>query len=230
MKIIFSGLESSGKSLRLAMEAEILVNRNFRWFKKSGLIRPIYSNMKFSESFEKFAKSKCVPLLYWQNLDELISIENADVLMDEIGNYFDARMWTDLSLDVRRWLTQGAKCGVEIYGTAQDFAQVDKSFRRLINHLFHIRKLIGSPRPSATRPPVKKIWGICFVRELDPQGYDEDIVKVKSILPSIFTIRRRFCDIFDTNQKILRSKPVPYKHIDKVCEDPNCEYHRTLHI
>jgi len=99
-----------------------------------------------------------------------------------------------------------------------------------VNHLYHIRKLVGSPRPSATRPPVKKIWGLCLVRELDPNGYDEDKFKVKSIIPSIFTIRRKYCDIFDTNQKIIRSNTAPYKHIERDCEDPNCIYHKTLHI
>jgi len=233
MKIIYSGLESSGKSLRLAMEAEILVKRNSRWASKSGIVRPIFSNMKFHPNFEAYAESMGVPLKYWHNLDELISIENADVLMDEIGNYFDARMWTDLSLDVRRWLTQGAKTGVEIYGAAQDFAQVDKSFRRLVNHLLYIRKIIGSPRPSPTKPPVTKIWGVCLVTELDPQGYKEDKDKFasKGVMDfSFFLIEREYCEIFNTNQKIVRSKPSKMRHIERECEDENCRYHKTIHI
>jgi len=219
MKIIYSGLESSGKSLRLAIEAERLVYRNNNYFKKNKKERPIYSNMKFSEQFELWAKNSNVPIRYWHNLDKLILIENADVLMDEVGNYFDARGWAELNLDVRRWLTQGAKSGVEIYGTAQDFAQVDKAFRRLVNRLYHIRKVLGSGRPSATRPPIKRIWGLCLQRELDPTGYDEDKFKVKSIIPGFFFIKRRFCSIFDTNQKIVRSSPPPLKKVVRICEE-----------
>ncbi len=168
MKVIYSGLESSGKSLRLAMTCTKLVYRNSKWLQQSNKIRPIVSNLRFSDEFYKWSVDEMkVPIYYWDNLDDLVKHEQCDVIIDEVGNYFDSHLWQDLSLDVRKWLTQGAKCGIEIYGSAQDFAQVDKSFRRLTNHLFEIKKITGSPRPSATRPPVEKIWGICLSRELE---------------------------------------------------------------
>lgn len=226
-KVIFSGLESSGKSLKLAHVVSELVYRNSAWAKESGIIRPIASNMLFSEEFTRFAvKDKGVPLLYWENLDDLIKYENCDIIIDEVGNYFDSRMWTDLSLDVRRWLTQGAKSGIEIYGSAQDFGQVDKAFRRLVNSLVHITKLCGSRRPSATKPSVKFIWGICLMQDLDPRAYNEDDKKFASgsLLPSFFFIERKYCEIFDTGQKIKRSKLYPYKHQERECEIPRCVY------
>lgn len=237
MKVIYSGIEGQGKSLRLAMLAPDLVKRNSKWFEKSGVQRAIYSNLKFSEDFYNWATVQMnVPIIYWENLHELEQITNADVFIDEVGNYFDARMWADLSLDIRRWLTQGSKMGIDIYGTAQDFAQIDKAFRRLTNHLFYIRKAFGSPRPSATKPPVKRIWGLCWVKELDPMGYDEDKSKFTSIsiIPSFFWIDRKYCEIFDTGQKIKRSKPYPYRHIVRECEDPNCtdlpRHRKIIHI
>lgn len=235
MKIVYSGLESSGKSLRLAMCASDVLWRNHQWAKKSGITRPLASNMKFSNAFERYAKELRIPILYWTNIDELIQLRNADVFIDEVGNYFDSRLWADLSLDARRWLAQGAKMGIEMYATAQDFAQVDKAFRRLTNHLFHITKLIGSPRPSATKPPIKRIWGICWVSELDPQGYNEDEKKFKSSgfhIPGFFMITRQSCEIFDTLQRIERSKPMPYRHEERICElhGAGCDYARTIHI
>jgi hypothetical protein len=216
-KTIYSGLESSGKSLRLAMEADRLLYRNSSWFKKSGIMRPIASNLYFSESFEAMAKLLGIKIIYWKDLSELVLLENCDVIMDEVGNYFDARGWSELNLDVRVWLTQGAKCGVDIYGSAQDFAQVDKAFRRLTNNLYHIRKMLGSPRPAPTRPAVKRIWGVCYVRSLDPQGYDEDKFKTNSLIPSFFFIKKKYCEIFNTSQKILRSVPPPLKKVVRVC-------------
>jgi len=221
-KLIYSGLESSGKSLLLSMQVVDLVYRNHKWKKNTGLSRPIVSNLKFSQDFYSLASSLGVELLYWENLDDLISYENADIIIDEVGNYFDSRMWTDLSLDVRRWLTQGAKSGIEIYGSAQDFAQVDKAFRRLVNELYDITKLAGSPRPSATKPPIRRIWGLCVVRELDPRSYNEDKKKFSSSfggfsLPRFFLIKRRFCEIFDTTQKIQRSKPPFLVHEQRSC-------------
>ena len=51
MKVIFSGLESSGKSLRLAMIAGWLVERNSKWYQLTGIKRPILSNLYFSRYY-----------------------------------------------------------------------------------------------------------------------------------------------------------------------------------
>jgi len=237
MKVIYSGLEGSGKSLKLAMTVTQLVERNSAWYELTKIRRGIASNMLFTREFEQWAIGKNVPIGYWEQVEELITLENCDVIIDEVGNYFDSRMWTDLSLDVRRWLTQGSKAGIEIYGSAQDFAQVDKAFRRLVNHLFQITKVIGSPRPAATKPPVTRIWGMCLVQELDPAGYSEDKKKfdTSSIIPTFFFIRKEYCDIFDTKQKIKASSPMPLKHVTRVCErhgleNDGCHFTVTKHI
>jgi len=237
MKVIFSGLESSGKSLKLAKTVAEIAYRNAAWAKRSGHIRPIASNLEFSATFYKHVTEDLgIPIQYWSNIDELIKLHDCDVIVDEVGNYFDSRLWADLSRDARMWLSQGAKTGVEMYGSAQDFAQVDKAFRRLVNHLFHITKVMGSRRPAATKPPVKRIWGLCVIRELDPQGYDEDKKKFAAggVIPSFFTIRRQDCEIFDTTQKIIRSRPEPMRHIERffdlgaACLDRG--RHKILHV
>jgi len=184
-------------------------------------MRPMASNMRFSEHFENMARKKGISIIYWSNLDELIALRNCDVIIDEIPNYFDSRGWAELTLDVRRWLTQGAKSGIELYCSAQDFAQVDIAFRRLVNHLYKITKIIGSPRPSATRPPVKRIWGVCSMTELDPNNFDETKQKFTSLsrIPSFFMISREDCEIFDTGQRIEKSKPLELKHTVRNCPD-----------
>lgn len=234
MKVIFSGLEGSGKSLKLAKIVIDIAYRNAKWLKESGIARPIASNLFFSDEFYTYVtKELGIPIKYWSNLDELVTLVDCDVIMDEVGNYFDARSWSDLSLDVRRWLTQGSKQGVELYGSAQDFAQVDVSFRRLVNNLVHITKIAGSRRPSNTKPPVKRIWGVCMTRELDPQGYDENKktpITAGALSMKFFTIRKSDCEIFDTKQKIKKSLPLAMKHIERECEDPNCTYHKVVHI
>lgn len=238
MKVIYSGLESSGKSLKLAMVSSEILHRNIKWLNKSGIARPIYSNLRFSDDFYNYALASGIKINYWENLDDLILVRDADVIIDEVGTYFDSRLWADLSLEVRRWIAQAAKSGVEIYGTAQDFAQVDKSFRRLVNELYYIRKIVGSRRPSATKPPVKRIWGICQVVELDPRTYDEDEDKfAQATLFSLnfFLIERKYCEIFDTRQFIKKSQPPALKHIERYCEHRHddvtpCHYHKVQHV
>lgn len=216
-KYVFTGLESQGKSLKLAMLAEEVLERNYQWYLKSGFKRPICSNMKFSKAFELKAQGYGLPIVYWRHLDELIQYEDCDVFIDEAGNYFDSRNWENLSLDIRRWLTQGAKCGIEMYCSAQDFSQIDKAFRRLVKELYFIRKLIGSPRPSPRKPPVTSIWGLCMVTQLVPQPYNEDKPVKMSLIPSFFFIKKEACGIFDTNQKIVQSNPPNLKKVVRVC-------------
>lgn len=236
MKKIFSGKESSGKSLMLAKTATIIVERNSKWFKTTNIERPIYSNLKFSEDFVSWAESKNVPIKYWKQLDELTVLDNADIIFDEVGSYLDSRMWADLSLNVRRWLAQCAKVGIHIYGSAQDFAQVDKSFRRLTNQLIEITKICGSARPMKTAPSSNKIWGVCLVKNIDPNGYEEDKKKFAGGLPSFFFIQKKYCEIFDTTQKIDKAKLPPLKHDERYCEhhpdsggDGSCRYCKVLH-
>lgn len=229
MKVVYTGLESSGKSLALAMKAEVILHRNAKWLKKSGIRRPIVSNIAFRDTFLAKAQRLGIPVKIWENLDDLITYRDCDVFIDELGTYFDSRNWASLSLDVRRWIAQGAKSGIEIYAAAQDFSQIDIAFRRLTNDVFHIIKLLGSPRPSATRPPVRFIWGLCVKWELDPRSFkaEQAEMKLRWIFPSFFFIRKYFCDLFDTTQFLKRSAAPAFKHYARVC--PDCGFEKIFH-
>jgi len=230
-KVIFSGLESSGKSLQLARIAEKVLFRNASWKKKSGIARPIVFNFPVNQAFKDTAEQLGVPLRFLipMTYDDLVAQRDCDIFIDEIGTYFDSRLWTDLSLDVRRWVAQGAKMGIELYAAAQDFSQVDISFRRLTNELYYISKWFGSPRPAATKPPVKFIWGICAMWEMNPQHYDE---KKKEFvfdgflpIPKFFFIRRHDCELFDTKFFIERSPLPVLRHGEQFCEYDHCPIH-----
>jgi len=227
-KVVYTGAEDSGKSYQLAMRAGKLVERNARWLKITGKPRPIASNLKFMPWFEKFAADLGVPIRYWKDLEELPSLNGCDLIIDEMGSYFDSRTFKDLPLDVRLWVAQASKLGTDIYGSAQDFAQVDVSFRRLVrgptNGLFQIQKLMGSDRPHATKPPIRRIWGFCVMRELDPLKLDEGKNEFANKgMPSFFWLRKEICEIFDTTARIAKSSPVPYKHVERRCSDPDCK-------
>lgn len=227
-KIIFSGLEGSGKSLKMAEYADRVLSLNAKYLKITGYARPIFSNMRFSQVFWDRALKKGIPIIYWTNLEDLVGLAGCDIFIDEIGTYFDSRLWTELSLDVRRWLAQCDKNGVNIYGTAQDFAQVDKAFRRLVKKLLHITKIIGSPRPHWSYPPVNFAYGLFMVRDVDPRSYKEDDPKLdKSGFPGFFLLHKEFYSIFDTNQAVDRSKPLPLKHLARSC--PDCGVVKLTH-
>jgi len=50
---IVEGAPGQGKSLYTARTVVKILARNKRWYAKSGLKRVIWSNLKFSEAFEK---------------------------------------------------------------------------------------------------------------------------------------------------------------------------------
>jgi len=231
MKIIYTGPEDAGKSYKLAETAGKLVERNHEWQKKTGVMRPVVSNLKFEKWFEGYAESKGVEILYWKDLEQLPQMHGLDLIIDEVGAYFDSRTFKDLPLDVRLWLAQASKLGVDIFGSAQDFAQVDVSFRRLVagatNALYLIDKLAGSKRPHPTKPITGKIWGVCSMREIDPVGYNEETKKFSNKgIPKFFFIRRDICKVFDTNLRIDKSKAPPFKHIERRCVIKGCKMER----
>jgi len=234
MKRVYTGFESAGKSYLLAIDARNLIIRNSEWARVLKLpVRPILSNMSFTPEFEEFAKDMEVPIIYWKSLEEIKNFSECDIICDEIGKFFDSRFWEKLSLEIRTWCSEGAKKGIHWYAGAQDFAQVDKSFRRLVQpgDLVQVTKVMGSRRPSATMPPVKKIWGILFLRNLNPQGYSEDKKEFEgSGFPSIKFIHRRYCEIFDTNRRIDSDNRIVLRHVDAYCSDANCSHHKILHV
>jgi len=225
-KVIYSGLEDSGKTYKLAEKSVELVFLNAKWARITNNPRPIVSNMAYTPRFLDLAERQGIPVRHWSDLEELPSFTGCDLIIDEVGTYFDSRTFKDLPLNIRLWLAQASKLGVDIYGGAQDFAQVDLAFRRLTTHLYHITKYAGSNRPTATRPPVGKIWGICSMREMNPVGYDEQkkAFNTQGVIPSFFFIRKEYCEIFDTTKRVATSKPPPYKHVVRACADPNCRF------
>jgi len=241
MIVVFTGLPGSGKSLKLADTLVNILYRNRKDYEKNVKLysageldaipsrRLLWTNLQFTSKVnEEFADY----IRYWTDLRQLTVLRDVDVAMDEIATYFDARLWETLSIEMRRWLSQHRKFGVEIYGTAQDFAQTDKSFRRLTSHLFLLRKLIGSADISPTRPAPKRIWGVSVVRELDPTVYDEQKSKFGSggLIPTLMFITRGATEIFDTRAEVKMSSALPLKHINKQCELLDCSFHKTIHV
>jgi len=251
MIVVFTGLPGSGKSAKLARTAIDLFYRNKKWYERLCALweqnpenpifysakldsylppvrRKVWTNLKLARAVEDEFSDY---IEYWTDLRQLTPLRDTDVLIDEVATYFDARLWETLSLEMRRWLAQHRKFGIEIYGTSQDFAQVDKAFRRLTSNLLYLRKLIGTRDISPTRPPPRWIFVISLVQELDPTTYDEQKSKFASEgIPSFMVITGDDVKIFDTRAEVALSHALPLKHIERVCELPNCSFHKTQHV
>lgn len=228
MIVVYSGLPGAGKSLKLARTAVELLYRNKRYFERGGQLRRLFTNLKLSSAILDEFQGYVVD---WVDPAELTSLRNVDVLWDEIATHLDATQWQNMSLELKRWLQQHRKFGIELYGTTQDFAQIDKSFRRLCSNLFHLTKVFGSRDKSATMPEVKHIWGLSVVQTLDPQKYDEAKSKFQNNgIPSFIWISRSDIEIFDTTAEVKVGKYPPLRHIERECELPSCQFHKEIHV
>lgn len=223
---VFSGRPGSGKTTKLAETVMRLLERNQRFFERTGIVRHIYLNFHLHPALEE-AYSECIR--HWENLEELEVLKDVDVVIDEIGNYFDAKRWADLSFSIRRWLMQHRKFGIEIYGNAQDFAQVDISFRRMTSDLFYLVKLMSSRDPSPTRPPVKYIWGISIIYRMQPTDYKENQKENKTDFSGLLWINKAKCEIFNTREEIKPGIFPPLKHTERFCAAVGCEFKKVIH-
>lgn len=224
MKIIYTGLESSGKTLLLAKKIKKLLYRNKLWKKKYGFTRQIWSNLILSENFYKKNKEY---INYWYDYKDLIDKSGIDIIWDEISTDFSALKKEPLPKIVNRWLRQGAKQGIEIYATAQEYHDVHLDMRRRCFKAFKIRKLIGSRRGGDNMPPVKNIWGLCIYRQLKIHPYNELVPEYSDMIPSLLYIGKELCNIFDTRQVIKESLHPPYDHVERKCL--TCGFKRVEH-
>lgn len=192
------------------------------------LRRKIAANMKYSEAFEKKWEGW---IIYWTRLDELHDLRHVDIIWDEIATELDARNWPNLAPETMRMLSQYRKRGLDIYANTQDFSMVDVRARLMITSVRTLTKLIGSPDPSATKPTVEKVWGVVLIRGVENWKETQAEKKKYSIFNwSLMLIERDLVEMYDTTQDIKHGGYPPLRHVERSCEDPNCPFHKTIHM
>jgi len=209
MKIVWTGIESSGKSLELSKKAEEVRIRNANWYRQTKLKRYMVFNHPMSTEFIKKVNQFSI-YKQFKDFDEVAHLEEADFFVDELIKLFPANGSSSLSNEQLHFITQGSKSGINLYGASQDFSQVHKQFRLLVNEVYTVRKLIGSRRPMKTAPPVKFIWGVYLRRSVSPSSFRGDSATMEgSWFPVPCFIRKVDCERFDTSYKIpLTTLPV----------------------
>jgi len=214
---IYEGNTGQGKTYMTAFTMLKLLERNLRWLKQHKIDRPrlVATNMSVGrEILEKYSQY----IVYWQELEQLIELRQCDVIFDDMATYLDSQRWTDTPNSVKRWLRLHEHYGCDIYGNAQDFLTIDASVRRLTSLVTRITKIVGSRRPSATKPAVKHVWGVLMLREVNKENRDKDDVKREyEGWPRIEFLRRKYCELFDTAQEMKMSEYPPVHHIERAC-------------
>jgi len=176
--------------------------------------RKIVSNIRYSKSLEEYAKGKGIEIRYWKDIEELEKLTECDLFIDEIGAYFDSRTFDLLPLSTRLWLAQAQKLGVDIWGGAQDWGQIDVSFRRLVKRLYELKKVLGTRRPSKTFPAGKRPWALIMAWKVAPAASNDSTeLRTLSIIPELHFAGKRSFSRFDTNARVPDTAPPPLKKI-----------------
>jgi len=228
---IVEGPPGQGKSLYTAATTERILRRNLKWHKQGNPLRKVYSNIKFSEAFELRWPDQ---IAYWSDANQLCQLHDCDIIWDEIATELDSRNWVNLSSEMKRFLSQYRKRGVDIYANTQDFSMIDQRARLMITSVRTLTKVVGSRDISTTKPPPKRIWGLVMVREVENWKETEPEKKKYAMVPSFFFITRRLCSMYDTRQDIQVGEKPRLKHSVVYCElyglpGHDCGYHKVLH-
>jgi len=196
---IIEGSPGQGKSLYTARITKDLFKRNKKWFEKTGIMRKIATNMKLASDIEKEWGDF---LTYWKNTDELCTLRDTDVIWDEIATELDSRNFATLSEELKRFLSQYRKRGVDIYANTQDFSMIDARARLMVTRVATLTKLFGSPDPSPTKPQVNQVYGVVMIRDVINFKEDKPEFKKYTMIPTFFFIDQEDIDLYDTRQDI----------------------------
>jgi len=230
---ITEGAPGQGKSLYTARTALRILKRNLKWEEQGNPRRQIWSNLKFSPEFEAEFDGY---ISYWSDSSQLVKLRDCDIIWDEIATELDARNWPNLSIEMKRFLSQYRKRGIDIYANTQDFSMIDQRARLMISNVRTLSKIIGSRDISTTKPAPKYIWGLCMIRDVQNFRETDPEKKKYDLIPSFILISRDLVSIYDTRQDIALGKPPPLRHEIRFCEhhkdvggDGGCEFCKVFH-
>lgn len=234
-KVIFLGDEGSGKTLGVTLAVmdrckQILDDRKN---KPQNPEQRIWSTYPLStEILNYFLLNK----IKYQQIEfrDIHKCRNGLLLIDELEVNLDARNYPNLSIDTRRFLAQANKLGVDILGTAQYYAQIDISFRRLCKNVFYAKKIMGTKRPRFPDPS-QRYWGLFkythMVREFVGETSEPKLVPTYPLLQFFTGFRFASHDILilnATSQEVEESPPAPLRKIVRICPEDNYKQVRYI--
>lgn len=80
---------------------------------------------------------------YYEKVNQLVSVENGVILMDEGHIYFNARNWEKLDEKFQYKLQQHRKDGLDIWCTAQNVKRLDVIMRELVSNYYECKKVFA---------------------------------------------------------------------------------------
>jgi len=235
---LVTGLPGASKSYMSCLQIDYWVKRNrLKYFKRTGLVRSVRSNLRLTDEYTEKVNDMTELMInddvvvtpemihwnqthkfleYWEDPEELPTMNNCDVIWEEMGAHVDSRSWEQLPHELRRWLQQHRHRGVQIFGNCQALEDVDVAVRRLVQECMYLVKIIGSRDPSPTTPPVKFIWGIVAILYLDARNAEKEKFK-GATLGGFEWISGEVVRLYSMFNDIKAGKAPPLRHREREC-------------
>lgn len=227
----------SGKSLKQAETVLWLLKRSIRIEKKYQLpVREVWANFHMSEEIRNKYKDR---LHYWALPQQMIFSDypenrkirrNFDCVWDEMAVELPSDKWKDTDPAIRRFFAQHRKRGIQLFGNTQDYMMLDINARRMATNVFRTYKVIGSRDPSPTLPPIKHVWGVIAIWELDLESIRDDATEQKrlTLFPELVFITKKLTNAYDTAEDIARSERTKLAHVELECD--KCGFKKYEHL
>lgn len=146
------------------------------WWKK------ILIGLKIKKGWKEYPEEN---LQYWKRLEDLWTIEQGIIFMDEAHVYINARRWKDMPEEMERKLAQHRKDGLHIICTVQSVNRLDTIFRELIDYWYvYENNLLWFTR-----------WEFSI---------DDDKAKRFPLSKRMFWKRKKIYERYDTLEKIVK--------------------------
>jgi len=144
-----------GKSVWLVSEILRFLRRGYK----------VYTNVSINDV--KLAKKYSQQLFSIESLEDIITLREGKVVLDEVQTYLNSRNWDKLDIRFQLLLQQHRKRGLDIVGATQSIKRADVVFRELVQVFYRIRKIV-----SFRVPYTKNAFGFFYLREFDPDDIE----------------------------------------------------------
>jgi len=159
MITVVEGRPGMGKSVWLCSEV-------LRWLRAG---RTVYTNIEIKDYhiLKKYGATGKNTLFAIDSLEDIITLREGKVVLDEVQTYLNSRNWDKLDIRFQLLLQQHRKRGLDIIGATQSIKRADVVFRELVQVFYRIRKVVSFRIPYS-----KLAFGFFYLREFDPDDIE----------------------------------------------------------
>lgn len=201
------------------------INKNYK--KPTDALGDIYS--------EKDRKNPKKLIYYWANIDTWNLMKRGVIICDEATRYFNARRWALLSEETEIKLQQHGKDKLDIWAATQHWSRLDVSLRVLVERYIRVERVAGLGNQTYLARASDHTLESLERWERDPQAFEKKLAGEEEggegmYFEYFMPIRWFRKPLYDSDQQVGDTKPMPLKHLARYCNDPKCRFHKKPKI